>query len=286
MQWKGRRESENVEDRRTLTPGRVAAGGGVGVLLIALVTYFLGGDPQEILKLLQNDPQIAGQRAAPAIDPAQDELKHFVSVVLAITEDVWQDQFRKMGKVYRKPHLVLFTGHVDSACGSADAAVGPFFCPGDEMVYLDLSFFAELKNRFRAPGEFAQAYVVAHEVGHHVQKLLGISDRVSAQKTRLSKAEYNRLSVRLELQADFLAGFWAHHAQKTTNFLDPGDLEAALRAANAIGDDRLQKQARGYVVPDSFTHGTSQQRIRWFRLGFETGDFSRGDTFKVNDEEL
>jgi predicted metalloprotease len=285
MQWKGRRESENVEDRRTLTPGRVAAGGGVGILLIALVTYFLGGDPQQILQLLQNMPQPAGQQGAP-VDPAQDELKHFVSVVLADTEDVWQDQFQKMGKVYRKPHLVLFTGQVDSACGSADAAVGPFYCPGDEMVYLDLSFFEELKNRFRAPGEFAQAYVVAHEVGHHVQKLLGVSDRVNAQRARLSKAEYNRLSVRLELQADFLAGFWAHHAQKTKHILEPGDLEAALRAANAIGDDRLQKQARGYVVPDSFTHGTSQQRIRWFRLGFETGDFSRGNTFSIPDPEL
>src|SRR5262249_44222406 len=160
-----------------------------------------------------------------------------------------------------------------------DAAVGPFYCPGDEMVYLDLSFFEALKNRFKAPGEFAQAYVVAHEIGHHVQKQLGISDRVHAQRNGLSKAEYNRLSVRMELQADFLAGFWAHHAQKTKHFLEPGDLEAALRAANAIGDDRLQKQARGYVVPDSFTHGTSEQRIRWFRLGFETGDFSRGDTF-------
>jgi predicted metalloprotease len=286
MQWKGRRESENVEDRRTVTPGRLAAGGGVGVLLIALVAYFLGGDPQQILQLLQNNPPVAGQQGAPVVDPAQEELKHFVAVVLADTEDVWQDQFRKMGKVYQKPRLVLFTGQVDSACGSADAAVGPFYCPGDEMVYLDLSFFEELKNRFRAPGEFAQAYVVAHEIGHHVQKLLGISDRVNAQRARLSKAEYNRLSVKLELQADFLAGFWAHHAQKTKKFLEPGDLEAALRAANAIGDDRLQKQARGYVVPDSFTHGTSAQRIRWFRLGFETGDFSQGNTFGVNDQEL
>ena len=286
MQWKGRRESENVEDRRKLTPGRVAAGGGVGVLVLALVTYFLGGDPQEILKLLQNNPRAAGLQGAPVADPAQDELKHFVAVVLADTEDVWQEQFQKLGKVYRKPHLVLFTGQVESACGFADAAVGPFYCPGDSMVYLDLGFFNELKTRFRAPGEFAQAYVVAHEVGHHVQKLLGISDRVSGQRTRLSKAEYNRLSVRLELQADFLAGLWAHHAQKTKHILEPGDLEAALRAANAIGDDRLQKQARGYVVPDSFTHGTSEQRLRWFRRGFETGDFFQGDTFRVSEEEL
>lgn len=286
MQWKGRRESENVEDRRTVTPGRVAAGGGVGILVLALVTYLLGGDPQEILKLLQNNPQPVGRQGAPAIDPAQDEVKRFVSVVLADTEDVWSDQFRKMGKTYQKPVLVLFSGHVDSACGLADAAVGPFYCPGDHQVYLDLSFFDELKNRFRAPGEFAQAYVVAHEVGHHVQKLLGTSDRVNAQRNQLSRAEYNRLSVRLELQADFLAGFWAYHAQKTKQILEPGDLEAALRAANAIGDDRLQKQARGYVVPDSFTHGTSAQRIRWFRRGFETGDFSKGDTFRVREEDL
>jgi predicted metalloprotease len=287
MEWKGRRESENIEDRRALTPGRAAVGGGVGVLLIALVTYLLGGDPQKLLNQLQNNPQPGAARdSGAAPDPAQEELKHFVAVVLADTEDVWKEQFRKMGKAYKEPRLVLFSGRVESACGLADAAVGPFYCPGDQMVYLDLSFFDELKNRFHAPGEFAQAYVIAHEVGHHVQKLLGTSDKVHAQRARLSKAEYNQLSVRLELQADFLAGFWAHHAQKSKHFLDPGDLEAALRAANAIGDDRLQKQARGYVVPDSFTHGTSEQRIRWFRRGFDTGDFSQGDTFSVPYEEL
>jgi predicted metalloprotease len=286
MEWKGRRESENIEDRRALTPGRVAVGGGVGILLIALVTYLLGGDPQKILNLLQKNQQPAAEQGGVAPDPAQEELKHFVAVVLADTEDVWQAQFRKMGKAYKEPRLVLFSGRVESACGLADAAVGPFYCPGDQMVYLDLTFFDELKNRFRAPGEFAQAYVIAHEVGHHVQNLLGISDKVHAQRARLSKAEYNQQSVRLELQADFLAGFWAHHAQKSKHFLDPGDLEAALRAANAIGDDRLQKQARGYVVPDSFTHGTSEQRIRWFRRGFESGDFSQGDTFSLSYEEL
>jgi predicted metalloprotease len=287
MEWKGRRESENIEDRRTLTPGRAAVGGGVGVLLIALVTYLLGGDPHKLLNQFQNNPQPgAVQDSGAASDPAQEELKHFVAVVLADTEDVWQEQFRKMGKAYKEPRLVLFSGRVESACGLADAAVGPFYCPGDQMVYLDLAFFDELKNRFHAPGEFAQAYVIAHEVGHHVQKLLGTSDKVHAQRARLGKAEYNQLSVRLELQADFLAGFWAHHAQKSKHFLDPGDLEAALRAANAIGDDRLQKQARGYVVPDSFTHGTSEQRIRWFRRGFETGDLSQGDTFSLPYEEL
>jgi predicted metalloprotease len=286
MRWKGQRESTNVEDRRTLTPGRAAAGGAGAILVLALVTYLLGGDPQQVLKLLQNAPPPGAPQGAAVADPAQEEQKQFVAVVLADTEDVWHEQFRKMGKTYREPHLVLFTGQVDSACGAADAAVGPFYCPGDETVYLDLSFFAELKDRFHAPGEFAEAYVIAHEVGHHVQKLLGTSDQVHAQRARLSKAEFNRLSVRLELQADFLAGCWAYHAQRAKNILDPGDLEAALKAANAIGDDRLQKQARGYVVPDSFTHGTSEQRVRWFRRGFETGDISKGDTFKVSDDDL
>jgi predicted metalloprotease len=286
MDWKGRRESENVEDRRALTPRRAAIGGGVGVLVIALLTYLLGGDPQKVLKLLTNNPQPGGAENAAPLDPAEEELTHFVRVVLADTEDVWNEQFRKMGKTYKEPRLILFRDRVDSACGMADKAVGPFYCPGDEMVYLDLSFFGELKNRFHAPGEFAQAYVIAHEVGHHVQKLLGISDKVHAQRDRLSKAEANHLSVRLELQADFLAGFWAYHTQKSKHFLHPGDLEAALTAANAIGDDRLQKQARGYVVPDSFTHGKSEQRIRWFKRGFETGDFKQGDTFAVPYDEL
>jgi predicted metalloprotease len=242
MRWKGQRESTNLEDRRTVTPRRVAVGGGAAILVLALVTYFLGGDPGQVLQLLQNNPPAGAPQESPAgADPAQEESKHFVAVVLADTEDVWREQFRKMGKTYREPKLVLFTGQVESACGAADAAVGPFYCPGDEVVYLDLSFFDELKRRYHAPGEFAQAYVVAHEVGHHVQKLLGISDKIHAERQRLSKAEYNRLSVRLELQADFLAGFWAYHAQKSKNILDPGDLEAALTAANAIGDDRLQQ---------------------------------------------
>ncbi len=287
MDWKGRRESENIEDRRMLTPRRAAVGG-AGVIFLALITFLLGGDPQKLLDQLQqqNNPQAGAQEGKAALDPAQEELKHFVAVVLADTEDVWREQFRKMGKTYKEPRLVLFSGRVESACGLADAAVGPFYCPGDQMVYLDLSFFDELKTRFHAPGEFAQAYVIAHEIGHHVQKLLGISDKVHARRASLSKAEYNQLSVRLELQADFLAGFWAYHAQKMKHILDPGDLEAALRAANAIGDDRLQKQARGYVVPDSFTHGTSAQRIRWFRRGFETGDFSKRDTFGVPYDDL
>jgi predicted metalloprotease len=286
MDWEGRPESENVEDQRTVTPRRLAVGGGFGVLLIVVVSYLLGGNPQQVLNQLQNAGQIGGAPDADPQDPAQDRLKHFVGVVLADTEDVWRDQFQKMGKRYIEPHLVLFNRQVESACGLADAAVGPFYCPGDQKVYLDLSFFEELKTRFKAPGEFAQAYVIAHEVGHHVQKLLGISDKVHAQRSRLSKVEFNKLSVRLELQADFLAGFWGYHAQKMKHILDPGDLEAALRAANAIGDDRLQKQARGYVVPDSFTHGSSEQRIRWFRRGFDSGNFSQGDTFGIAYEEL
>jgi predicted metalloprotease len=241
MKWKGRRESENVEDQRMVTPGRVAVGGGIGVLILALVVGLLGGDPQKFLSQLQGDPQQQGEpQGENAPNPAQDQAKHFVSVVLADTEDVWREQFQQMGKTYREPHLVLFNGKVESACGLSSAAVGPFYCPGDEKLYIDLSFFDELRTRFKAPGEFAQAYVIAHEVGHHVQKLMGTSARVDAQRGRVSNAEYNRLSVRLELQADFLAGVWAYHAQKTKDILEPGDLEAALRAANAIGDDRLQ----------------------------------------------
>jgi predicted metalloprotease len=204
-----------------------------------------------------------------------------VRVVLGDTEDVWHDQFRRLGKAYQEPHLVLFSGQIRSACGFANAAVGPFYCPADEKVYIDLSFYEELKNRFRAPGDFAQAYVIAHEIGHHVQNLLGVSDKVHAMQRRVDKAKANELSVRLELQADFYAGVWAHHAQKMRHILEPGDLEEALRAASAIGDDRVQKEARGYVVPDSFTHGTSEQRVRWFRRGFETGDLSQGDTFQA-----
>jgi len=202
-------------------------------------------------------------------------------VVLADTEDVWNEQFRRMNKTYREPRLVLYSGKVESACGFAEAAVGPFYCPPDERLYIDLEFFSTLKTRLGAPGDFAVAYVIAHEVGHHVQKLLGATDRVHQLQGKVSKAEYNQQSVRLELQADFYAGVWAHHAQRMKKILEPGDLEEALRAASAVGDDTLQKRSRGYVVPDSFTHGSSEQRIRWFRRGFETGDLSKGDTFKV-----
>ena len=257
----GRRESLNVQDRR----GRgLAIGGGAGVLglILALV---LGVDPSGFLD--------TGTSTAPAAH--HEELKRFVAVVLADTEDVWHEQFREQRLSYREPKLVIFSGRVESACGFAGSAVGPFYCPPDEHVYIDLQFFEDLRARFKAPGDFAQAYVIAHEVGHHVQKLLGYTDKVQAQRKRLSETEANRLSVRLELQADFLAGVWAHHAHKTKQILEAGDVEEALRAANAIGDDRLQRQSRGTVVPDSFTHGTSAQRVKWFRLGLETGDFSR-----------
>jgi hypothetical protein len=269
MQWSGRRESDNVEDRRGSGGGggRLVLGGGA-TLVLFLVAWALDLDP----RLLLNPGSVSQNRPA---DPSEEPLKHFVSVVLADTEDVWRAQFAKSGRSYRDPKLVLFSGKVSSACGFASAAVGPFYCPEDEKVYLDLQFFRELRDRFKAPGDFAQAYVVAHEVGHHVQKQMGVTERVHSQKARLSQTDYNRLSVRLELQADFLAGVWAHHAQQSKKTLDPGDLEEALRAANAIGDDRLQREGRGHVVPDSFTHGTSAQRIRWFRLGFQTGDLRR-----------
>ncbi|HEX7898586.1 MAG TPA: neutral zinc metallopeptidase [Planctomycetota bacterium] len=263
MRWIGRRESSNVQHRGG---GRGLAIGG-GVSLIGLViALLLGVDPSQLMLDTGAPSAPAGQRS---------ELERFVAVVLADTEDVWHEQFRKRGLSYREPKLAIFTGRVESACGLAGSAVGPFYCPPDEHVYIDLQFFEDLKRRFQAPGDFAQAYVIAHEVGHHVQKLLGYTDKVHSQRKRLSEAEANKLSVRLELQADFLAGVWAHHAQRTKQILEPGDVDEALRAANAIGDDRLQRQARGTVVPDSFTHGTSAQRMKWFRLGLETGDFQR-----------
>jgi len=270
MQWSGRRESDNVEDRRGSGGGggRIALAGGA-TILVFLAAWALGIDPRVLLNSGLVDNTTTVQRTP---DASEVPLKHFVSVVLADTEDVWHVQFVKLGQTYREPKLVLFSGQVSSACGMAGSAVGPFYCPGDQKVYLDLEFFRELQVRFHAPGDFAQAYVIAHEVGHHVQKLLGISDRVHAQRSQGSDKESHQLSVRLELQADFRAGVWAYHAQQMKKILDPGDIDAALRAANAIGDDRLQKQSRGYVTPDSFTHGTSAQRVRWFRKGFETGD--------------
>lgn len=277
MRWEGRRESSNVEDRRR-GGRRMVIGGGAGTLVLALIVWFLGGDPTA---LLQNDANstFPGTTTTDDAGQPQDELGRFVSVVLADTEDVWRDLFQQRGHKYRDPRLVLFHGQAQSACGFASTATGPFYCPSDERVYIDLRFYEDLKRRFSAPGDFAQAYVIAHEVGHHVQNLLGTLDRVHSQRSRLSETEYNRLSVRLELQADFYAGVWAHHAQRTKQIIEAGDLEEALRAAAAIGDDRLQMQSRGYVVPESFAHGTSQQRLYWFRQGYDTGDLSHGDTF-------
>ncbi len=276
--------SDNVEDERRIQPAGIAIGGGIGTLIIVLVAVFLGADPQKVLNLLQNRPNAAApkQAGAPAKDPAEEERVDFVKAVLGDTEDVWQEQFRKMGKEYHLPSLKLFTGQTSTeGCGFATSAVGPFYCPASEKVYLDLSFYTELAQKFKAPGDFAQAYVIAHEIGHHVQNQLGISSQVHAAQQRASKADANQLSVRLELQADFLAGVWAHHAQTSKQILEKGDVEAALRAATAIGDDNLQRQAQGYVVPDSFTHGTSEQRVRWFRRGLQTGDINQGDTFKA-----
>jgi uncharacterized protein len=280
MRWRGERESQNVEDQRGSRTG-LAVGGGIGTVAILVIALLFGADPRALLEQLQGGgaPNTGTQTSRP-VNPEEEEQKRFVSVVLGSTEDVWTDIFRREGLQYREPKLVLFTDRVQSACGIAGAAVGPFYCPGDQKVYIDLAFYRELKEKFSAPGDFAQAYVIAHEIGHHIQKLLGTSDKVDAMRGRVSEREMNQLSVRLELQADFYAGVWAYYAQKK-GLLEAGDVEEALRAASAIGDDRLQKQTQGYVVPDSFTHGTSEQRVRWFRKGLETGDIRQGNTFNT-----
>jgi predicted metalloprotease len=290
MRWQGGRQSENVEDRRGMR-GPVMVGGGLGTLLLVLLVMFLGGDPMALLQQInQQGGQVAPDGPGAPIDPANDpdrDRKAFVATVLADTEDVWRAQFMELGRRYQEPRLVLFSGQTESACGFASAAVGPFYCPADSKVYLDLGFFRELEERFRASGDFAQAYVVAHEVGHHVQNQLGWSDKVHALQQRVSKVEGNKLSVRLELQADFLAGVWAHHANRSRQFLERGDVESALAAATAIGDDKLQKQSRGVVVPDSFTHGSSEQRVRWFSRGLKTGDFKDAELlFELDESEL
>lgn len=280
MRWKGREKSTNVEDRRRGRGGATKAAGGLGLGAIAiyLIVTLMGGDGSAVL---QNIQQPTSQQQAPAgqANPT-DELAEFVSVVLKDTEDVWQKIFREeLNRNYVKPTLVLFEQKVQSACGFASAATGPFYCPADQKLYIDLSFYQVLKTRFKASGDFAMAYVVAHEVAHHIQYLLGITNQVHSKKGRVPEKEYNDLSVRLELQADFFSGVWAHHAQKMKNILEEGDIEEALNAAHAIGDDRIQMQSRGYVVPDSFTHGTSDQRMRWFTKGIKTGDIRQGDTF-------
>jgi predicted metalloprotease len=273
--------------------GQMMVGGGLGTLVLLLLVWLLGGDPLALLQQMnqqgpppgQGGPLMpGGQGEEPGVD---DKQREFVSVVLADTEDVWREQFRLIRKPYRDPKLVLFSEATQSACGFAQSATGPFFCPEDDKVYLDTSFFRELEMRFHARGDFAKAYVIAHEVGHHVQHMLGWSDQVHALQERSGKKSANRLSVRLELQADYLAGVWAYHANRTKHILESGDVESALTAATAIGDDRLQREARGYVVPDSFTHGSSAQRVRWFRRGLETGDFAAAEKlFEVPDSEL
>jgi predicted metalloprotease len=252
--------------------------GGLGGIVVLIIALLLGADPRQLLENVPSgDP---GTGTPSAANPAEAELRQFVGAVLADTEDVWNAEFRKLGTQYREPQLVLFTDQVNSGCGTAGAAVGPFYCSMDQKVYIDLGFYHELKTRFQAPGDFAQAYVIAHEIGHHIQNLLGTMDKVDAARQRMNQVSANQLSVRLELQADFLAGVWAHHAQMR-GILEPGDMDEALRAASAIGDDRIQRQTQGHVVPDSFTHGTSEQRIRWFRKGYETGDIRQGDTFNT-----
>ena len=274
MRWKGRRESTNVEDRRRISPKGIV-GGGIGGVVILIVVMLLGGDPSSLLQNLQEGSQTATGYTETAEDK---ELAQFVSVVLAETETVWHEIFTEAGVTYREPKLVLFNGRVESACGIAGSATGPFYCPGDEKLYIDLSFYDELQRQFKAPGDFAMAYVIAHEVGHHIQNLTGIMEEVQAMRSQLSEKEYNRLSVRLELQADFYAGVWAHYT-KRSDLLEEGDLEEALNAASAVGDDRIQKNTQGYVIPDAFTHGTSEQRKRWFYKGYNTGDINEGNTF-------
>jgi len=285
MKWKGRRSSSNVEDRRSSGSssmggigGKGILGGGLGIIIIIIIAL-MGGDIGSIL-----NPGVVNPGNTPTMQGTQEEedLKTFVSVVLADTEDAWTQIFAENNMTYENPTLVIFSGSVQSGCGTAGSSTGPFYCPADNKLYIDLSFYQDLSQKFGAPGDFAMAYVVAHEVGHHVQTLLGISQQVQKITSQLSQTEANKYLVRLELQADYLAGVWANHA-KGQGYLEEGDLEEALNAANAIGDDRLQKNTQGYVVPDSFTHGTSAQRMKWFKLGFQYGDLSHGDTFNTND---
>jgi uncharacterized protein len=282
MLWKNGRRSDNIDDRRSVRLSGKAKGGGIGIIILALIGMYFGIDPSVILQQGANlTGNQEGQQEHYRPTAAENELADFVSVVLADTEDTWDTVFRQQGGRYRKPTLVLFTGAVKSACGFAQAATGPFYCPADQKVYIDLGFYRDLKNKLGAPGDFAQAYVIAHEVGHHVQNLLGISDKVHQRRSQLSQTDFNKLSVQVELQADCFSGIWANHAQKMRNILEPGDIEEALNAASMIGDDRLQKQATGHITPDSFTHGSSEQRVRWFRQGFTAGDINSCNTFKT-----
>ncbi len=285
MKWQGKEHSRNVEDRRGSQMRRVGGGIGLGGIILVILAILFGQDPTALLNgLNEQGGQIQRHQANYMPSEREEELAEMVKVVLKYTEDVWVDIFRtQLGREYKPAVLVLYTESDQSACGYAQKTSGPFYCPADQRIYIDLSFYDDLRTKFKAPGEFALAYVVAHEVAHHIQHLLGITTQMDAQRGRISKEAYNNLSVRLELQADFLAGVWAHHAHKKSNILEQGDLEEAMRAAAAIGDDRLQMQARGYVVPESFTHGTSEQRVRWLRRGLQTGDINQGDTFSARE---
>lgn len=279
MFWKGRRASTNVEDQRGRTFKGVI-GGGIGTVVLLLIVFLLGGDPTQILNNTQFDNS---EVSSSYVENSEEkELSQFVSVVLADTEDVWTELFSKEGLEYSYPKLVLYSGSVESACGVSGSSTGPFYCPGDNKVYIDLSFYNELQERFQAPGDFAMAYVIAHEVGHHVQNLLGINDKVMSLRSSLSETEFNEYLVRFELQADYFSGVWAHYAN-SMNYLDESDLDEALNAASAVGDDRIQKNTQGYIVPESFTHGTSEQRKRWFYKGFISGSISGGDTFNTDE---
>jgi len=280
MKTDGRRTSSNVEDRRGMSTGKMAVGGGIGTVVILLLILLLGGDPSQVMDTMQQD--VSAESGPVTSSPEEEAMVNFVSVVLAGTEDIWTEIFRQSNLTYRKPTLVLYRNSVQSACGYATAASGPFYCPGDEKVYIDLDFFDALQTSYGAKGDFAVAYVLAHEIGHHVQNLLGILDQVNSQRSRMSETSANRLLVRLELQADFLAGMWAHYDEKMFNSLETGDIEEAMTAASSVGDDVLQKKYQGRVTPDSFTHGTAAQRKEWFRKGYMTGDFDQGDTFNAN----
>jgi predicted metalloprotease len=282
MRWKGRQQSSNVEDRRGIGGRKMVAGGGVGILVVVALVWLMGGDPSQVVNTLQTTGGEYGTVDSSVIQ-AEEELAQFASVVLKDTEDVWRALFSESGMTYRDPTLVLFSGSVQSACGYSSSATGPFYCPGDEKLYIDLSFLAQLQQRLGATGDFAMAYIIAHEVGHHVQNLLGTMNQVQSLRGRVSETEYNASIVRLELQADFLAGVWAHHAQRTKNILEDGDVDEAVTAAAAVGDDRIQMESQGYVVPDAFTHGTSEQRKGWFLKGFRTGDVNQGDSFSSSD---
>jgi len=281
MKWQGRQGSDNVEDRRGMSRGKMAVGGGIGTVVIVIIVLLLGGDPSQLLNTSQSGAETGQFQST----EEEDQMARFVSVVLKDTETVWSKIFQESGSSYRKPTLVLFRDEVSSACGYASAASGPFYCPSDERVYIDLSFCDLLRTKFGANGDFAIAYVIAHEIGHHVQNQLGILEKVSSQRSGLSEKKANQLTVQLELQADFLSGMWAHYAQEMLNTLETGDVEEALNAAAAVGDDNLQMKYQGRIVPDAFTHGTSAQRKAWFLKGWQTGDLEQGNTFLANIDE-